>query len=141
MPKKHASRLEKEAREEFIILLMTRGYTNTQIHQALKDKYGVEERQRYRDIAQARKTMAGFGSQATAQERGLFLKRVDLVFQQAVTQKDLAAAAKILQIQSHTLSKGEIVHVSSPTSSGYSAELAEALRALERQTLVPSNGS
>jgi len=152
--RKRASEVEINLRIRQALSMRARGHSDHQIVASLVQSEGLSVRQAERYVAEVKQIISAFGAMGTEEERGLVLKRLEILFSEAVSgdSKDIALANAILNNcikvmalnLKHRVVKGGIsdVHGTSASGPGLSPELAAALRRFEsiETTEQPENG-
>lgn len=129
--RKRANRLECEQRVSTALSLIAQGASTAQIVALLMQSEGISERQAFRYVEEARKSIRGLGNQATDEERGLIIKRLELLYQNAFSQKDIKVANQVMANQIHLHKYRSKSHDLSHVASALEPELEAAIRALE----------
>lgn len=131
MTRHRASRQETEQRIELVMNALAQGASSAQVVTLLMTSKGVSERQARRYIEEARKSIAGLGSMASDEERGLLLKRTEFLFQKVSSAQDWQLANQILgtstKLYNLRLKNHDATSASIPS---VDPGLAEAIRAL-----------
>jgi hypothetical protein len=136
--RKRAGKEEMQARLEEVFVLIRQGYPNSRIKKMLMDR-GLHEKAANRAIKTTWDMIAGLGSQATSEQRGLVLSRINHLYCEvsAGEGKNIDQAIKLLDLQTKlipTLTKGETLHDNpkepNPSGNPVSSQLIEILQRL-----------
>jgi hypothetical protein len=141
--RKRAGKDEMQARLEEVFVLIRQGYPNSRIKKMLIDR-GLHEKAASRAIKTTWDMIAGLGCQATHEQRGLVLSRINHLYSEVSTgeYRNIDQAIKLLDLQTKLIppaTKGETHHDTPeqlPTRDLVSPQLIEILQSLANDDLA-----